>query len=639
MQFEPQKRLCSVQESCAPRTTPKDKSGKSRLAGLVAIALSAAVLLLCIATSYAGSATWDANPENTDWNNPANWTPQTVPNGPNDTATFEITSQGGISISANTEVNGLIFNPSTHSFVFLTSSGFTISGSGVVNNSGHIESFIGSVVFTNSSGAGNELVNYSNGARFYDSATASTATFNGSAFFYGSSTAANGTFTKNLSFFDSSNAGSANVTLASGVSVSFAGNSSAANAQFAANGGQSQFTHGATVMFAEHSSADNSILIANGGVNGGEPGAIAFSDNSAGAMARVELFGNGNLNIAAHIAPGISVGSIEGDGNVTLGTNRLTVGVNNIDTTFSGQIHDSFGKGSLAKTGSGTLVLANSNTYGDTIIDQGVLRASHDGAFGTPLQGGTQVIVEASGTLTLDSGATNNYIDDKVNLQVVSGSTINLNFAGAGDRVASLLVNGLPQPPGVYGGMISGAPNQLPQFTGTGTIIVRMKAVSRKVHGAAGTFDIDLPLAGPPGIECRSGGPSGDHQIVLTFFNNVTFRTATVTSGTGFVASSSGNGTRTVTINLSNVANAQTIKVALVDANDGTSTNSFPIPLSVLVGDINGSGSVNGSDVTAVKHTSQMVDASNFRADVIANGVLNSSDVAIVKFNSGTALP
>src|SRR2546428_7715051 len=33
-----------------------------------------------------------------------------------------------------------------------------------------------------------------------------------------------------------------------------------------------------------------------------------------------------------------------------------------------------------------------------------------------------------------------------------------------------------------------------------------VSAVSRKTHGAAGTFDIDLPLTGEPGVECRSAG-------------------------------------------------------------------------------------------------------------------------------------
>ena len=43
--------------------------------------------------------------------------------------------------------------------------------------------------------------------------------------------------------------------------------------------------------------------------------------------------------------------------------------------------------------------------------------------------------------------------------------------------------------------------------------------VSRKTHGTAGTFDINLPLTGTAGIECRSGGASGDHQVVFSFSN------------------------------------------------------------------------------------------------------------------------
>src|SRR5438270_6871748 len=50
--------------------------------------------------------------------------------------------------------------------------------------------------------------------------------------------------------------------------------------------------------------------------------------------------------------------------------------------------------------------------------------------------------------------------------------------------------------------------------------------VSRKVHGSAGTFDINLPLTGTRGVECRSPGQTGtagaDYKAVFTFVNNIT---------------------------------------------------------------------------------------------------------------------
>jgi hypothetical protein len=60
--------------------------------------------------------------------------------------------------------------------------------------------------------------------------------------------------------------------------------------------------------------------------------------------------------------------------------------------------------------------------------------------------------------------------------------------------------------------------------------------VSRKTHGTAGDFDIDLPLTGTPGIECRTGGANGDHQVVVTFAVPVTLSSASVSSGTGSVS-------------------------------------------------------------------------------------------------------
>jgi uncharacterized protein (TIGR02597 family) len=169
-----------------------------------------------------------------------------------------------------------------------------------------------------------------------------------------------------------------------------------------------------------------------------------------------------------------------------------------------------------------------------------------------------------------------------------------------------------------------------------------LSAVSRKSHGAAGVFDVNLPLTGNPGIECRSGqGTNSDqHQVIITFPISVTFGSAAVTSGTGTVTSTSGNATTTVTVNLSGVTNAQRITVTLVAVNDGTSTNDIAVRMGLLFGDATGNGIVSNTDVNSVKaQIAAPVDSSNFRDDVNANGVISNTDVSLTKAQVGTALP
>ncbi len=60
-------------------------------------------------------------------------------------------------------------------------------------------------------------------------------------------------------------------------------------------------------------------------------------------------------------------------------------------------------------------------------------------------------------------------------------------------------------------------------------------AVSRKVHGDPGSFDINLPSTGSRGVECRTGGANGSHTLVVNFNNNLASGAATVTAGSGSV--------------------------------------------------------------------------------------------------------
>ena len=165
-------------------------------------------------------------------------------------------------------------------------------------------------------------------------------------------------------------------------------------------------------------------------------------------------------------------------------------------------------------------------------------------------------------------------------------------------------------------------------------------AVSRKTHGGAGDFDIELPLTGEPGVECRSSG--GDHTFVVTFSNPVVSGNASVTSGSGNVTGSPTFSGNTMTVNLNGVADMQQITVTLSNVTDNSAQVLPDTPLSVnmLIGDTTASKTVNAADVAQTKGQSGLpVTAANFRTDVNASGAISASDIAQVKANAGHTVP
>ena len=159
------------------------------------------------------------------------------------------------------------------------------------------------------------------------------------------------------------------------------------------------------------------------------------------------------------------------------------------------------------------------------------------------------------------------------------------------------------------------------KFPGAPSVV---SAVSRKTHGGAGNFDINLPATGNPGIEDRVGPVAGAHQIIVNFAGSVSVSSASVTSGTGNVANFSTSAGQ-VTVNLSGVADAQVLTIKLGSVSDGVNTGDVSIRMGVLPGDTTGEGSVNSSDVSQTKlQSGQALTATNFRKDVNANGSINA---------------
>jgi len=163
-----------------------------------------------------------------------------------------------------------------------------------------------------------------------------------------------------------------------------------------------------------------------------------------------------------------------------------------------------------------------------------------------------------------------------------------------------------------------------------------MSAASRKTHGAAGIFDVNLPLSGDPAVECRSG--ASGHTLFLTFMNDLTGGSASVTEGAATIAGNPTYTGKTMTVNLTGVSDGQTIAVALNNVTDtfGQTLSTTTVRMKILQGDTTGNNIVNASDVAQTKaNGGAPLSAATFRSDVTVNGSINSSDVGLVKAASG----
>ena len=325
---------------------------------LILAAIRCSLLFLVPSIIYGSSAQWDLDPISGDWNTADNRTPNGVPNGPGDTATFGLSNTTDVSISEDTEVNGIIFTSAATNPYGITVNAeltLTVSGVSITNNSGVNQTLttvadasgnFGTIRFSNSAtAAGVTISNEGGTTNFFDRSTAAGASiFNvggGSTNFFNRSTAGSA-FIENdfgsTNFFDNSSAGSAGFSSFLGGGIAFFDNSTAGNATI----NLLSFEGEAIVRFADSSNAGSATITLRFGT---DIAAVSFEDSSQGGTARIRFDGfpgdRAILDISAHDAAGVTIGSIEGEGgDVFLGANNLTVGSNNLSTTFPGVIQD-----------------------------------------------------------------------------------------------------------------------------------------------------------------------------------------------------------------------------------------------------------------------------------------------------------
>jgi len=166
--------------------------------------------------------------------------------------------------------------------------------------------------------------------------------------------------------------------------------------------------------------------------------------------------------------------------------------------------------------------------------------------------------------------------------------------------------------------------------------------VSRKTHGSAGSFDLPIDTAaaigGAVSVESRIIGAG--HMLVFQFDGPITSAgSASVVDGASNplgAASAAASGNEVI-VTLINIPDNQRVRVALTGVNNSSNAEAAA---GFLVGDINGSRSVNATDISGVKARSgQATDASNFRFDINASGGINATDISAVKARAGLVLP
>jgi hypothetical protein len=172
---------------------------------------------------------------------------------------------------------------------------------------------------------------------------------------------------------------------------------------------------------------------------------------------------------------------------------------------------------------------------------------------------------------------------------------------------------------------------------------VFQSAVSRRSHGAAGTFNLPLSTVAAPAINHNptTEPRQGPFQtIVFTFDKPVNGATVTVTEGTATAVAPTFSG-NDVIVSLTGVNNQQYVTVALtnVASTDGGVGGTGSVRVGFLAGDVNQSRVVSIADLGLVNaQLSQVVTAANFLKDVNASGTLTVADKGITNANLTKAL-
>ena len=481
------------------------------------------MLSLSAPSAWAGSATWSASPVSGDWNTALNWNPATIPNGPADTATFVASSTTSISISANTEVNGIVFDTGASAYT-ITNPGhlaLTISGVGVTNNSGLTQNFVvtgvaahyGTVLFLNSATAGRSTSWSIKGAT-------QSSPHGGLVYFYDGSTAGNGSFVLEGASYPGYH----------GATAYFYDSSSGDHASFTLNGGSASGANGASLAIYSNSTIPitGNYIVSGGAVDGAYGAEMSF------VQCAIDVSGNLTVNGAA--ASNADAGAIYYYPSAATSLNGRVTLNGGTAAGASGGFMDIFPFQPVSGTSNftingGTVSGAQGASMVCETFDVGDRTFTVNGGNGVGATGGSFLFWQTT------SGATGTLIANGGRHQGGGGVISVVGKGGGGQPRVEVFGNGSVDFSGWYSGV-----NAAGSIEGSGLIFLGQYNLS------VGSNDFDTSFSGVLQDGGASGGTGasltkiGTGTLTLSDANTYTGGT-TVSAGTLLVSNTRGSGT------------------------------------------------------------------------------------------------
>jgi hypothetical protein len=163
---------------------------------------------------------------------------------------------------------------------------------------------------------------------------------------------------------------------------------------------------------------------------------------------------------------------------------------------------------------------------------------------------------------------------------------------------------------------------------------------SRKLHAATPQYlTVNIGQGEPLSVEPRLIGAA--HTLIFEFNTPISAEGAVTVTDVSAVAVGNASVQRsgsTVVVTLANIPDSQRVNISLLGVNGNPVT--FAASMGFLVGDVNGTGSVRASDISAIKaNLSQPVNTATYKFDLDADGFITNKDLSAAKARSGTVIP